>query len=171
MCLQQIKESNITDELEMLLCVLLLFLIILLYPPRAFVSSIRCLSLHKLFNAFYIFLMFNIYYVVYTILNTHESAIGTRVPYLLNPPSISPPTASLQVVTEHWLWVPCVIRQTPTGYLFYVWLCICFNAIFSSHPTLSFPLCIQKSVLYVCVSFGALNIGSLALFLHSIHVY
>ena len=60
-------------------CLLLLFLIILLYPPRAFVSSIRCLSLHKLRNAFYIFLMFNIYYVVYTILNTHESAIGTHV--------------------------------------------------------------------------------------------
>ena len=39
-----------------------------------------------------------------------------------------------------------------------------FNAIFSNHLTLSFPHCVQKSVLYVCVSFAAMHIGSLVLF-------
>ena len=37
---------------------------------------------------------------------------------------------------------------------------VCFNAIPSSHPILSFPHCVEKSVLYVCVSFPALHIGS-----------
>ena len=33
----------------------------------------------------------------------------------------SPPTSlPTQVVTEHQLWVPCLIHQTPTGYLFYI---------------------------------------------------
>ena len=36
----------------------------------------------------------------------------------------------------------------------------CFNAPLSIHPTLSFPHCAHKSVLYVCVSIAALQIGS-----------
>ena len=44
----------------------------------------------------------------------------TCVPSLLNLPATFLPTPSLQVVTKHWLWVPCIILQTPTGYLFYI---------------------------------------------------
>jgi len=36
----------------------------------------------------------------------------------------------------------------------------CFNAPLSIRPTLSFPHCAHKSVLYVCVSVAALQIGS-----------
>ena len=78
-------------------------------------------------------------------------------------PPTSCSTPSFQVVTEHQLWVPCIIRQTPTGYLFYIQYCICFSATLSNHPTLYFSHCVQKSVLYVCVSFTALPIGSLVL--------
>ena len=77
-----------------------------------------------------------------------------RVPFLLNPP----PT-SLQAATEPWLWVPYVTHRTPTGYLFYTRQCICFSAVLSNHPALSFSHCVQKSVLYVCVSFAALHVG------------
>ena len=35
-------------------------------------------------------------------------------PLLLNPPPTSFPTPSLQIVTEHWLCVLCIIHQTPT---------------------------------------------------------
>ena len=35
-----------------------------------------------------------------------------------------------------------------------------FNAILSNHPTLAFSLIIQKSVLYICVSFAVLHLGS-----------
>ena len=38
----------------------------------------------------------------------------------------------LQVVTENRVRVPQIIQQIPTGYLFYLWQCICFN------PTPSF---------------------------------
>ena len=42
-----------------------------------------------------------------------------------------------------------------------VWQYTHFNAILSNHPTLAFSLILQKSVLYICVSFVALCIGSL----------
>ena len=45
--------------------------------------------------------------------------------------------------------------------LFYIWWSVCFNTSLSSHPTLSFPHCDQKALLYVCVSFAALQMGSL----------
>ena len=35
-------------------------------------------------------------------------------PLLLNPPPTSFPIPSLQIFTEHWLWVLCIIHQTPT---------------------------------------------------------
>ena len=40
----------------------------------------------------------------------------------------------------------------PTGSLFYMWPFICFHAAVSICPALSFPHCVHKSVLYVCVS-------------------
>ena len=35
----------------------------------------------------------------------------------------------------------------------------CFNAALSEHPTLAFSHRVQKSVLYICVSFSVLHIG------------
>ena len=55
---------------------------------------------------------------------------------------------------EHW------VKQLRTGYLFYVWHCICFRAALSISPTLSLPCSVHKFVLYVCVSINALQIGS-----------
>ena len=158
----------------MVLCVVPLFLIILLYPPRAFISSIRCLSLHKLLNALYIFLMFNIYYVLYTILNTHESAIGTHVsPTSWIPlPSPSPhhPSRLLQSTGFGYsasyikllIYLNCLSILCMVMYMFQCYF------LKPSHPLL--PPLHPKSVLYVCVSFGALHVGSLALFLDSIHM-
>ena len=82
----------------------------------------------------------------------------------MSPPSCTPShlphPPPLQVVTERWFQAPCITLQTPTGYLFYRWYCVRFNAILSNHPTLSFLHCIQESVLNVCVSFAALHIES-----------
>ena len=59
----------------------------------------------------------------------------------------------------------CLMHPTWTGDLFHTWKYICFNAILSGHPTLAFSHRVQKSVLYICVSFSVLNIGlSLASF-------
>ena len=56
------------------------------------------------------------------------------------------------------------LQQLPTGYLFYTWKRIYFNAPLSIHPTLAFPLCVYKSLLYICVSTPALQLGSLYCF-------
>ena len=45
-------------------------------------------------------------------------------------------------------------------WLFYIWYCICFNAILLICPTLSFSHCVHRSLLYVCVTIVALQIGS-----------
>ena len=41
-------------------------------------------------------------------------------------------------------WAPCVTQQIPTGYLFYIWSCTCFNASLSICPNLSFPCCVHS---------------------------
>ena len=84
----------------------------------------------------------------------------TRVPSLLNPPPTSLPTPSWASGCHKALVFGFVWHTTPTGYLLHIWQYICFNAILSNHPTLSFLHCIQESVLNVCVSFAALHIES-----------
>ena len=80
-------------------------------------------------------------------------------PPILNPTSLL--TLSLWVVPEHWLWVPCFMHQTCTGHLFYIWQYTCFSFILSNHhPTLIFSHRVQKSLLYIFVSFAALHVGS-----------
>ena len=49
---------------------------------------------------------------------THQHELATGIDVTL-PTSL--PIPSLQVVTDHQLWVPCIIHQTHTGYLFYIW--------------------------------------------------
>ena len=41
-----------------------------------------------------------------------------------------------------------------------MWWCVCFNATLSIRPTLFFPHCVHKSVLYICISITVLQIGS-----------
>ena len=69
-------------------------------------------------------------------IHQHESAIGICVLPILKSPHTSLPTLFLYAVPEHWLWVPCFTHQARTGHLFYI--CICFSAILSNHPRLSF---------------------------------
>ena len=53
-------------------------------------------------------------------IHQYESVTGIHVsPHPEAPTFLLTP--SLQVVTERWLWVPCIIYQTPTSYLFYMW--------------------------------------------------
>ena len=65
----------------------------------------------------------------------------------LPPQPQSHPSGSSQSWTELR-----VIQQLPTNCLFYTRHCIYVNATLSVRPTLSFPHCAHKSVLYVCVS-------------------
>ena len=52
----------------------------------------------------------------------------------------------------------CLMHPTWTGDLFHTWWYTCFDVL-SDHPTLAFSHRVQKSVLYICVSFSILHIG------------
>ena len=64
-------------------------------------------------------LIYNI--VIFSVIHQHELAIGIQM--------------SLPSHQECWFWVPCVIQQILTGYLLYLWQCICFHfyTLKSSH--------------------------------------
>ena len=53
----------------------------------------------------------------------------------------------------------CLMHPTWAGDLFHPWQYTCFSAVLSEHPTLAFSHRVQKSVLYICVSFSVLHIG------------
>ena len=57
-------------------------------------------------------------------------------------------------------WAPCAVPQVPTSYLFYAWQCIYVKPNLPIHPILPFPHCVHTSVLYICISIPALQIGS-----------
>ena len=67
-------------------------------------------------------------------------------------------------------WTPCVIQHLPISYLFYTWWCVCvrgcvcvcvfINATVSICPIFFFPYCFRKSLLYICISFPARELGS-----------
>ena len=87
------------------------------------------------------------------VIHWHESAMELHVFPIPIPSPISLSTRFLWVfpVHEAWALVSCI----PPG------LVICFtidniHAVLSKHPTLTFSHRVQKSVLYICVSFSVL---------------
>ena len=96
-------------------------------------------------------------------IHQHESATGVHMLPILNLPPISLP--SLWVFPVHQPQASCILHRTWTGDSFLIWYYICFNAILPNHPCLSLSHRVQKSVLYICVSFAVSHTGlSLASF-------
>ena len=90
----------------------------------------------------------------------NESTTDIHVFPILNPPPSSLPIPSLWVVPVHQPQASSIVHRTRTGDSFHIWYYTCFNAILSNHPTLTFSHRVQKSVLYIRVSFAALHVGS-----------
>jgi len=91
----------------------------------------------------------------------HESATGIHMFPILNPPPSSLPVPSLWVVPVHQPQASSIVHRTWTGNSFHIWYYTCFNAILPNHPTLSLSHRIQKTVLYISVSFAVSYTGLL----------
>ena len=103
-------------------------------------------------------------------IHQHESATGIHVFPILNPSPSFLPVPSLWIVSVHQPQASSIMHWTCTGNSFHIWYYICFNAILPNHPPLSFSHRVQKTVLYICVSFAVLHTG-LSYHLSKFHIY
>ena len=103
---------------------------------------------------FILFILFNFTILYWFCHISKESAIGIHVFPILNPPPSSLPIPSLWVVQVHQPQASSIVHWTWTGDLFHIWYYTYFNAILPNHPTLSFSHRVQKTVLYISVSFA-----------------
>ena len=107
-----------------------------------------------IFLYYYYFLLYNI--VLVFAIYQHASATGVHVFPILNPPPTSFPIPSLWVIPVHQPQVSCILHWTWTGNSFLIWYYTCFNDILPNHPP---HHRVQKTVLYICVSFAVLHTG------------
>ena len=94
-------------------------------------------------------------------IHQHESSTGVHVFPILSPPPTSLSVPSLWVIPVHQPWASCIMHRTWTGDSFHIWYYTCLNAILPNHPTLTFSNWVQKTVLYICVSFAVSYTGLL----------
>ena len=117
-------------------------------------------SLHVFLHSnFLLFFFFTLQYCIGFAIRQHESTMGVHVFPILNPPSTSLPIPSIWVIPVHQPQASCILHRTWTGSSFLIWYYTCFNAILPNHPTLSLSHRVQKTVLYICVSFAVLHTG------------
>ena len=107
-----------------------------------------------------IFFFFTLKYCIGFAIHQHESTTGIHVFPILNPPPTSLPVPSLWIIPVHQPQASCIMDRTWTGDSFHIYY-TCFNAILPNHPTLSFSLShrVQKTVLYICLSFAVSHTG------------
>ena len=111
-------------------------------------------------NFFILFYFLTLQYCIGFTIYQHESATGIHVFPILNPFPSSLPIPSLWVVPVHQPQASSIVHRTRTGDSFHIYY-ICFNAIFPNHPTLSLSHRVQKTVLYISVSFAVSYTGLL----------
>ena len=107
------------------------------------------------FNQKLITLQYCIGFAIYQ----HEYTTDVHVFPILNPSSTSLPIPSLWVIPVHQPQASSIMHWTWTGNSFHIWYYTCFNTILPNHPTLSLSQRVQKTVLYICVSFAVSHTG------------
>ena len=127
-------------------------------------ASIQSLSTFSFIFFQYKFIYFNLRlitlkYCIGFAIHQHESTTGIHVFPILNPPPTSLPIPSLCVVPVRQPQASSIMHRTWTGDSFHIWFYTCFNVILPNHPTLSLSHRVQKTVLYICVSFAVLHTG------------
>ena len=137
--------------------------------PDAMILVFWMLSFKPTFSLPFSFFFFNInlfnwrlitlQYCIGLAIHQHESDTGIYMFPILNPPPSSLPVPSLWDVPVHQPQVSSIVHQTWTGNSFHIWYYTCFNAILPNHPTFSLYHRVQKTVLYICVSFALSHPG------------
>ena len=118
--------------------------------------SIFCFSFF--FKSYLLFNFTILYWFCHILKWSHHRY--TCVPHP-EPFSLVSPIASLWVVPLHQPQASSIAHRTWTGDSFHVWYYTCFNAILPNHPTLSLSHRVQKTVLYISVSFAVSYTGLL----------
>ena len=111
---------------------------------------------------FILFYFLTLQYCIGFAIYQHESTTGIHMFPILNPPPSSLPIPCLWVVPVHQPQASSIVHRTWTGNSFHVWYYTCFNAILPNHPTLSLSHRVQKTVLYISVSFAVSYTGLLS---------
>ena len=118
-------------------------------------------SINFFFFRFLSFFFLTLQYCIGFAIHQHESTTGVHVFPILNRPPTSLPIPFLLVIPVHQPRASCIMHWTWTGDSFHVWYCTCFNAILPNHPTLALSHRVQKTILYICVSFAVSHTGLL----------
>ena len=114
----------------------------------------------RLFKKIFYFILFFNFTILYWFCHISARICHryTRVPH---PEPSSLPVPSLWVVPVHQPQASSIVHWTWTGDSFHIWYYTCFNAILPNHPTLTLSHRVQKTVLYISVSFAVLYTGLL----------
>ena len=120
----------------------------------------KLLATHVLITFFFNFILFLNFTILYWFCQISKWICHryTRVPH---PEPSSLPIPSLWVVPVHQPQASSIVHQTWTGNSFHIWYYTYFNAILPNHPTLSLSHRVQKTVLYISVSFAVSYTGLL----------
>ena len=107
------------------------------------------------------FILFLFLFLFFSFFLIENYLISIHVFPILNPPPSSLSTPSLWVVPVHQPQASSIVHWTWTGISFHTWRFTCFNAILLNHHTLTLSHRVQKTVLYICVSFAVSHTGLL----------
>ena len=116
------------------------------------------------FKKKYKFIYFNwrlitLQYCIGFAIHQHDSATGVHIFPILNPPPTSLSIPSLWVIPVHQPQASCIMHRTWSGGSFHIWYYTYFSAILPNYPTLDLSHRVQKTVLYISVSFAVSHTG------------
>ena len=115
-----------------------------------FVSQSNFLFLFSKF-IYFNWRLITLQYCIGFAIHQHESTTGIHVFPIMNPPPSSLPVPFLWVVPVHQPQASYIKPRLTICFLYDIKR---FNAILPKHPTLSLSHRVQKTVLYICVSFA-----------------